>query len=786
MKIGFRTISKWLVIFSALTALTVFGNQDAQAEHFLSPQTGFIQMDCPMDISEIYSVTCGMVVVPENHLDPKSKDIQLAIAIFHSLSESPAPDPVLYIDGGPGSQTLTYLKESQSINWLNPMLAERDVIFFDQRGTGYSIPNLSCPETYAAATIEETFQPEPLAACWDRLVDSGIDFSAYNSFQNAADIAALREILGYDQWNLFGVSYGTRVALTVLRDHPEGIRSVVLDSVQPLEGNIALDDPDNLDSTITTILKICETDFLCRTAYPDLEEVYANLMDNLSANPVDLELHNAITNETRQIVLDAKLLNDYVIASLSMPFTSGLPGLIYEVQAGNYAPIIINLEAAWRDVSSGKNPPELRAALGLQLSAMCNEEYAFTTQEEMAQMLAKTPPNRNSLAALNQLIYDSCAIWEAGKSDPVENEPVYSDVPALILTGGYDLAPTPAIAQRTASALSQSTVVEFPGVGHVVTSAGACPQTIILQFLNDPNASLSTICLDEMPAPEFYLTLLSTRPTAHILAVITGLMGFSIFLTQTINLYKLQRQGLTAWKSAWGQIGWRAFAISFLLPIPLYMAMPWIDLTYFYEHSLIQAVLIVTPLTAAIQLAALISPTEEPSLEMLLTTPRKFQTLFIERIALVLGGHFLGASILTLIAVWGLGEIYPATAATGWLSSILFLSGLAVFAGVRSRKSTVGVLMALLAWLVLGISGSEILSILPAVPLDTWQFPWPRPLGFIQPFIWISHPFLSPNSLTAYDFALNRVIVGGIGLCLMWFSLTRLNDSEWLLLGKKK
>jgi hypothetical protein len=117
------------------------------------------------------------------------------------------------------------------------------------------------------------------------------------------------------------------------------------------------------------------------------------------------------------------------------------------------------------------------------------------------------------------------------------------------------------------------------------------------------------------------------------------------------------------------------------------------------------------------------------------------------------------------------------------LSSTLFLSGLAAFFAVRSREATVGVLIALLAWLVLGVAGSERADLLlPAVPLD-YPPPWPRPLGLIQPLLWMVHPFLRPDALTPADFALNRVIVGGLGLGLLARAMALSANSERLLLG---
>ena len=176
-----------------------------------------------------HDVECGWVIVPEDHARPEGKTIKLAVARFKSDASQPEPDPVIYLEGGPGGSALkSYTSQFDFL--FGPLLEKRDVVLFDQRGTGYSQPALACPE-YNQAVIDmlpkdmtaaesETVANKALLACRDRLVKEGVNLDMYNSAQNAADIEALRQALGYDQVNLYGISYGTRLALTALRDAP--------------------------------------------------------------------------------------------------------------------------------------------------------------------------------------------------------------------------------------------------------------------------------------------------------------------------------------------------------------------------------------------------------------------------------------------------------------------------------------------------------------------------------------------------------------------------------------
>jgi len=189
-------------------------------------------MELPDGFVEGEDIECGYLLVPENRAKPgNTPTIELAFAIVYAPTEDVQPDPIIYLAGGPGGNAVADVE-----SWLEiPYLGDRDLILLDQRGTGYSLPSLNCPEVEAGEEEVEAGEDNGTEACRDRLIDEGVDLQAYNSAENAADVADLRVALEYDEWNLYGISYGTRLALTVMRDHPEGVRSVIIDSVYPPE-----------------------------------------------------------------------------------------------------------------------------------------------------------------------------------------------------------------------------------------------------------------------------------------------------------------------------------------------------------------------------------------------------------------------------------------------------------------------------------------------------------------------------------------------------------------------
>ena len=220
----------------------------AEPEPTPEPVATFEEAPCPFELPpghvEGEAVECGYLIVPEDRADPDSRDIRLAVAIFRHPDGAPEPDPIIYLEGGPGGSPLE-IRASNFDAYFGPLFAaNRDIILFDQRGVGFSEPTLDCPaftELYMDL-LDSNVDGEQLTAqeILDRKVEAFMacaedlsmvaDLSAYNTVANAADVNDLRLALGYDQVNLYGSSYGTRLALGVMRDFPEGLRSVVLDA----------------------------------------------------------------------------------------------------------------------------------------------------------------------------------------------------------------------------------------------------------------------------------------------------------------------------------------------------------------------------------------------------------------------------------------------------------------------------------------------------------------------------------------------------------------------------
>ena len=484
----------------------------ATTEPTATPETTsatFEEADCEFNAPTGRDVTCGWLTVPEDrtNLDDDST-IRLHVAIFASESDDPAPDPIVYLEGGPGGEPLETVPFTFELLFA-PFLANHDFIIFDQRGTGYSQPSLACPETRQLGLdlLEQDVTPEEalaltidsLTECRDRLLEDGVNLAAYNSAANAADLNDLRLALGYDEWNLFGISYGTRLALTAMRDYPTGLRSVILDSTYPLEVNIVTDTPDNMVRAFDELFAGCVADPACNEAYPDLEETFLNLIERHNSDEIEMTVSNLFTGETYDTVMSGDELPGILFQSLySTELIPSLPQLIYEIDAGEFTTLSTLVSSF---ITQGDF-----ISMGMFLSVRCNEESSFTTIDDAAASAEKYPEYAEMFKygiGVGPTHLEICELWGAGTADPIENESVSSDIPTLVLAGQYDPVTPPVWGEQVAGQLDNVYFYEFPGTGHGVSISGECGVSLVESFLADPANEPDATCLAEVSAPAF-------------------------------------------------------------------------------------------------------------------------------------------------------------------------------------------------------------------------------------------------------------------------------------------
>jgi pimeloyl-ACP methyl ester carboxylesterase len=459
---------------------------------------------CPMPIpAEVtIEITCGYLTVPENRDDPDSRDIRLAVAHLHSPAPDAAPDPVVELSGGPGFPSLEEVG-----GWASSALLERrDVILFDQRGLGYSEPNLDCPETNEAVwqifgtnddpDVEGGVLQASTEACRQRLLDDGVDLDGYDTVQSAADVADLRLALGIDEWNLRGISYGSALAQMVLRQHPEGIRSVLLDSVVPPD--VPFDAVARGESALRAFAALdeaCAADPACGPVFGDVEALFAEAAAGLDAQPHEVVIPDPETGADRVVHIDGgDLMAGLFNAMYDRTLIPALPSAVRAIADGNRA-LIDALAPGGIAFLADQHE-------AMTLSVICADWGRLSDPGAFEPFITEHPELAGLLYfGATELACDS---WGVDASAPETNELLTEDdveVPVLVLAGAFDPITPPEGSRRVAESLGLELIL-LPDAGHGGIGP-ECGRDIWYAFLEDPTTPPDTSCVDATPPISF-------------------------------------------------------------------------------------------------------------------------------------------------------------------------------------------------------------------------------------------------------------------------------------------
>ncbi len=464
---------------------------------------------CPftpaVDQTEGITIRCGFVVVPEDRKNPGGTWIQLAVAIFKSPVVATHP-PLIFLGGGPGSFVLEDFGPRITGSLARDLTAGRDFVMFDQRGVGFSQPSLSCQELKdlkyrtigSAPTRAQEIDDEVAAAfaCRDRLVASGIKLAAYNNAASAADVNDLRIALGYSQMDVWGLSYGTRLALEVVRDFPEIVHSLVLDSALPPSVKQLVDRAANAERAFKVLFDACAADVACATAYPNLETLLYDLVADLNTTPASYYAQHPHTGVVYHVVLTG----DHLITTLRDALVRNyLINLVpFAASSIRYGDFTLMSQATslltFNDSHSS----------GMFYSVNCADEARRTSPQQVA------AARRNVRREIAEALSDDarlriCEGWGTAQVQPRAVAPVVSDVPTLILAGEYDPLTPPLYAQIAGRTLRNSRWFEFPGIGHNVQRSSPCAHSMMIEFLADPSRAPDASCIGSMQPPVWFI-----------------------------------------------------------------------------------------------------------------------------------------------------------------------------------------------------------------------------------------------------------------------------------------
>ena len=444
---------------------------------------------------------CGTLVRPENPDDPGSPDIEIRVAVVPALNLSPAPDPFVPIAGGPGQGTVEFYMQVRHA--LEGVRRNRDILLVDQRGTGES-SRMDCPIDDDALLFETEFSLEDtldyVAKCLDDLPH---DPRFFTTSVAVTDLEAVREALGYAELNLYGVSYGSRVAQHFARQYPEATRTVVIDGVVPPQIALGPEIATESQKAVDDILARCEEDELCSERFPDIQASFATLVTDLREAPVEVTVPHPNTGRLRQVSFGSGQFAGAVRLLAYNPNTIALlPLFIHEAAQGNFVPLAAQFmltALSMRDT----------LALGMHNSIMCTEDVPFldpTTIDHEA--IAASYMGSFQLETLEAI----CSIWPDGPIDAEFKVPLATDIPFLLLSGDADPITPPRYAEMAAVELRNAThlIGKHQGHGQIVVG---CMGRIVADFVEsaDPTG-LDTECMKRSFVTPFFLDFSGPAP----------------------------------------------------------------------------------------------------------------------------------------------------------------------------------------------------------------------------------------------------------------------------------
>ncbi len=434
------------------------------------------------------NVKAGMLVVPENHDNPDGKKIEIAYAVLQRRNKDSQAYPMILFSGGPGESSLA----PGVVDFLlkHPFLEDRDFILFDQRGIGYSspLPDMSLDTFLVMAADadparERMLMDSVIRKYQELCAGRNIDPQFYNTVQNARDVGMLFKHLGYEKYNLFGGSYGTRLGRVVQDNFPQYVHASMLDSPSPLSGDFLINRLDSYSLSLTRIFEYCDKTPECKEKYPDLKKSYFEAIAGLKENPI-----KTTVNDTIEFVINAQ---DGIYL---------LRRLLYMGNARDKAPEMIQaLQTGSGDIIQDVLGFEWQITGGINMSMLLSvEKFENFNPQNTASVITgnyKKYPLIPVTLGYFDAIYQAGRNWHSASMPVTERKFGKSDTPTLIFVNRYDPVTPPENGRLFMKDLSRGHLLILDEGGHGQGNQ-QCKEQVMMDFMTDPGALPDVSCLN--------------------------------------------------------------------------------------------------------------------------------------------------------------------------------------------------------------------------------------------------------------------------------------------------
>ena len=416
---------------------------------------------CPTKVDKRLVVRYGYLVVPENRQRPRGRQVKVPFLFARRPTQSATRGICLYSTGGPGYSTTANV---DSIGYRSGLLMYGGVLLVDQRGTRRAQPCLDCPEVpqalqqaYRTGLAKDSLVRLAVSRCRKKFIRQGIDLAAYTTLESAEDINDLRRALELDSLNLLGISYSGGLMLTVLRTHPEAVRSLMLNSPLPSMVNYEEDALLNINEALEQVFSACERDSATPARYGQLRAQFHAYFTAVTGKSFSFKYLERGTQDSLRLTYGKTELLHAIVDRLNSRQAPTLPAVIRDIVHGRHQPYV-------REQVDGVFAGDPALTLGMRYSVYCSEQLAYADPNQEMQQASLVPwlagyPANN----VNRAI---CACWQ-GKPEPrAVKMPVYSAVPVLLTAGSLDPWCRPFYNQLLKRTLPNSQLLLFPARGH--------------------------------------------------------------------------------------------------------------------------------------------------------------------------------------------------------------------------------------------------------------------------------------------------------------------------------
>lgn len=442
---------------------------------------------------------CGVLQVPLDRTHAAGAGIGLQIAVVPALNRRTAAAPLFLLAGGPGQSAIALYMGLAGA--FAPVHRDHDIVLVDQRGTGKSAP-LYCDYPDDWLSLEDAL-PALQRATADCLRKYGGAVRYYTSSAAVADLDAVRESLGYAAIDLYGVSYGTRVAQLYIRRFPASVHAAILDGVTFPEQAIGPATPQDGERALDLIVARCAGSADCAAAYPQLRQDLDALRRRFGAETAALTLDDPSSALPLKVEFNRGMLNASLrFLSYSSAQASLLPTLIHRAAEGALAPLAAQAIMTVRQIGG-------QIASGMQNTVICSEDEPFFAAAGIDRAaIARTYQGTDQLDALQEI----CKLWPRGPVDADLHSPLHSDIPTLLLSGEADPVTPPADAERAARGLTHHRLLILKGEGHGQVALGCVPR-LMARFLDTAAAEkLDASCLSQHQPTPFFVSMTGPAP----------------------------------------------------------------------------------------------------------------------------------------------------------------------------------------------------------------------------------------------------------------------------------